>query len=652
MDTEARIHLDVTGEQAANRKLEKFGDQAKKAGDAVAGAGKSAKGAGSEAEKAGDDFREAADDMGHLSRQALIAAANVKTLVAAFNESGDEGLKKDIRKAKRSRNEALSLLKEIAPDPAQAAEVGAGIGTQLMSGIASAASAAGPAKLIAGGLAVSLVPLIGATVAAAVLGGVGAGGIAGGIALAAQDQRVQSAAQDLAASVTQAFSSNGATFVSPIVEGLDKLSTTGVSAAAKLQPGMDALAGTIEPLVDGIDGFVDGLTDGLVPAAKSAAPVVRFLANELPGLGQAFGDFLTTVSEDPDGAILALGTLLDVTEKVITNTGELIADLSGFYEGIVRTAEPVAGVLSDLYGWLPGAGDSITEGHQRLQGLLADLDKSKVVTGELATGTEKVTYVTQGLGVAAEGAADAINAQRQAMSDLVDLELAAVSGTIAYERAVDNLAESRKENGKTLDLETEKGRSNTEAILAGIEAVKENAEREYDLAIAHGATAQEAEEAARKYRDTFGKELREQIIRLFGNTKAVQDLLAELEKLNGKRITYTVVQKGGRTIGHQMDGGISLAGDEGTYRRASGGPFRSGPMYWVGENGPELVEFKGSGTVHSAAASRAMSGTAAGAAGGQAINVTVHAGYVVTPQQLEDQIARVIDDLQRKGRMG
>lgn len=634
MDDEARLHLAVTGEQAAERELKAFGAAAKDAGDKVAATGAKATAAGKASEGAGEEFRETGRDLNYLQRQADEAQASVVRLALALNATGDVSLKPELRKAKRSRNEALANLKEIAPAPADVAAVGSSFADLFIESAVSGLKTKNPYVIAAiGGLVASAAPFAGGALSAAVLGGVGAGGIVGGIALAANDPAVAQAGERLAAAVSAGFSETAAPFVEPLVKSLDKLSTTGVQAAKALQPGFDDLAGTIEPLTNGIDGLVENGLPGLLRGLKASAPVVRALANELPGLGQDLSDAFDALAEDPDGAILAIKALVDVTGNAIKNVAELTAGLSHAYEDAVRFGATATGNLEDVFSvvedFLPvfdalNLGGKWADANDELEGLLAGLDAAKAGGVGLATTTERVTYVTQGLGVAAEGTAEAIDQQRMAMSKLVDLELAAVGGTIAYERAIDNLTESRKENGKTLDLDTEKGRANTESILSSIEAVKTNAEREYDLAIAHGKTAQEAEKAAATYRDKFGAELKAQIIKLFGNTAAVQALIAELEKLNGKRITYTVVQQGGRTVGHKVDGGIQLAGDEGVYRRASGGPAAAGHSYWVGEHGPELVTMGADGYVHNTGASRAIAaGAASSSAGPAALGVAV-----------------------------
>lgn len=561
---------------------------------------KGLKDTGDAAEKAGDQLHDMGDDAGFVSKQVKEATDNIKRLSAELDKTGNKSLLKDIDAEQRRLNKFSRIAKNL---PTGGASDAAGSLVALSPPQLKAAAA---------GAGAAVAPLIGGAVSAAVLGAVGAGGIIGGIALAADDPAVQDASAKLAANVSAAFTGTGAAFVQPTVDALDTLATTGVKAADALQPGMAELAGTVDDLATGLDGLVENALPGAAQALKASVPVVRFLAKELPDLGESVGNFLSKVSSDPDGAILALGTLIDLLQEGVEGAGNIVAGLSAIYEGSARAAEGVSGFMSEYLGWLPLTGDIYTDQHEKIKQTIAKLDAAKTSTDELSTSTERVTYRTYGLGAAADDAAGGLERERAAMQAVVDLELERLRGTISVERAIDDLVETRKENGKSLDIEAEAGRRNTEQIVQGIEAVRAGAEAEYKLAMQHGATAEEAERAAKAYRDKYGKELEAQIIRLYGNTAAVQALLAELKKLDGKSFTYTVIQKGSKTIGHKVDGGVQLAGDEGVYHRASGGPFRKGPSYIVGEHGPELVEFDGGGKVYNATQTRAMmSGSAA-----------------------------------------
>lgn len=615
MTNEIKIGLNVTGEQKAKRALNETGDAA---------------------EKAGDKFEDMGKGAGFLNKQVIQTSDSLQELITQLDRTGDASLEKGIRQAERDLRKWQRLAKQLMPsdDTVGAGSALTGAFGRLASG---AQSAAGPAGIAIGA---SALPLLGASVSAAVLGGVGAGGIIGGIALAARDPDVQAAGGDLAEALSVGFGAAADPFTVPLIESLDELKGTALNAAGALAPGFAALAKEIAPLTDGVDGLVTNVLPGFTKAMKQAGPVVRVVADELPELGAAIGDFFSTVSEDPDGAVLALKQIFMFAEDGVRATGDLIATLSSLYEDGVRAGASVTGALEDVWGWVPLIGDQIQGSNDDFESMLSTLGNVKGVTDDLSTSTDRLTVHTFGLGVASDGTAESLKRERDAMQELVDLEIQRIRGTIGIERALDNLTEARKENGASLDLEIEAGRRNTEEILENIEAVQRNAEVEYNLALQHGATAEEAERAAKTYRDKWGKEVADQITRLYGNTAAVQALLAELKKLDGRQFTYTVIQQGGRTVGYKAPGGIQLAGDEGVYRRAGGGSATTGRTYWVGERGPELLHMGANGYVTNAAASKQI----AAGGGTQAVQVEVTVG--VKPGTNADLANAVLSMLQ------
>jgi hypothetical protein len=100
---------------------------------------------------------------------------------------------------------------------------------------------------------------------------------------------------------------------------------------------------------------------------------------------------------------------------------------------------------------------------------------------------------------------------------------------------------------------------------------------------------------------------------------------ASLAAIRDKEVTITISRH------EAMFGkpGTSIGGIGGTAFKglASGGPFQRGQVNWVGENGPELVRWGGSGTVIPADTSAAMSrGASSGGRAGGTIKVIVIGG--------------------------
>ena len=89
MADDIRINLAVTGEHQAERALSKTG---------------------AAAEKAGDNLKDMGDDAGYLTKEAIEASAALKALTRELDRTGDQALKKDIKKESRRLREAERLL--------------------------------------------------------------------------------------------------------------------------------------------------------------------------------------------------------------------------------------------------------------------------------------------------------------------------------------------------------------------------------------------------------------------------------------------------------------------------------------------------------------------------------------------------------------
>jgi len=119
----------------------------------------------------------------------------------------------------------------------------------------------------------------------------------------------------------------------------------------------------------------------------------------------------------------------------------------------------------------------------------AALDHAAGGVDGIATDQERLNYLldlgvtaAQNNGTAIEDMAAKAEQAQQDIEDLADkirnfgdTQISTLEATAAFEQAVDDLTESIKENGGTLDLNTQKGRDNQAALLDAIEAAKEHA---------------------------------------------------------------------------------------------------------------------------------------------------------------------------------
>lgn len=595
---ELSTNLRITGDNAVKRGLKDVGDAA---------------------DKAGDQIEDLSDETDHLAESAANAQAEYKKLIQTFQETGDLD-KKALGRAKREVRFFENLKKELEADLKQAAIEVAGpgggnaggiIGEGLAKGIGAAIASGGP--YVIGGLAAmaaATLPFLGGVVASAVLGGVGTGGIIGGFALATQDPRVKDAAEQLGETALREFTFAAEPFVAPAIEALRTLESASISVAGEIGGGFRSIAPTLKPLTDGIVGLVKEALPGLLKGFEAAKPVIRVIANELPEIGQAVGDFVGIIAEDTDGAVMAFAALSDIIQVTLRATGALILHLSKAYEWSVNAAEKVSGVMEGVLGWVPLVGDALSGGNDWTNDLLDSLEKSSDASQDFAGDLDDV-------GDSATQAAADLAEMTQAVDDLFDVTMGLDKATLAYKQGVVDLRKELMEGARTLDLNTQAGRDNMDAttnLIQRIEGIRD----------AEAASTLGIEEANKRYVERL-ELLRKDMIQMGYNTKAVDELIKRYLAVPNAINVQLNLKAGGDAAAwsafrnlerHQPSsgstGGMFLSGLE---ARAGGGPTRAGRSYIVGENGPELWSESTNGYVHNAAQTSAMmSGSSGGSA--------------------------------------
>lgn len=123
----------------------------------------------------------------------------------------------------------------------------------------------------------------------------------------------------------------------------------------------------------------------------------------------------------------------------------------------------------------------------------------KIATGELTPEIEEV-------GEAAEVAAESMEQQAQAIEDMWTAAVEAANRLLGlrdaergFEAAVDDAREAVKENGRTLDINTEKGRANQQAL----DAIADSGWRMVESAREQGASQEELRGKMREAREAF-----------------------------------------------------------------------------------------------------------------------------------------------------
>lgn len=140
-------------------------------------------------------------------------------------------------------------------------------------------------------------------------------------------------------------------------------------------------------------------------------------------------------------------------------------------QGLTLTAKQVS-ALADKAGIdLVAAFDKTNTNVDDLVPTLADaaqaMRKSTTSGDKLKAGVASLSDVTQ-------TAEDRVKGLKTALDALIGVHLNAAEAAIKFEKSIDDISASVTENGRSLDITTEKGRNNTQAVLDSVSAISDH----------------------------------------------------------------------------------------------------------------------------------------------------------------------------------
>jgi hypothetical protein len=267
-----------------------------------------------------------------------------------------------------------------------------GMESRLRDGLRSALSAAFSGDTImmllkAGGitaLAGVIGPVLGAAISSAVLVALSGGGIAIGIIAALKDPRIQAAIGDLKAMAKTIFEDFGQFFKGPLenfLGGSGKGGSGGLAGVLKqITPMVHSLGEALGPIADklgsGLIAMLQNLLPSILRAADAGAPLIKTLADELPGIGSAIASVFDNITKSGPEANEFWNDFLNMVQLVIRAIGWLIRVLAEMYH-IVRTVvigaitvflnlfSIVANGAALAFGWIPGLGPKLNTAADR-----------------------------------------------------------------------------------------------------------------------------------------------------------------------------------------------------------------------------------------------------------------------------------------------
>lgn len=472
----------------------------------------------------------------------------------------------------------------------------------------------------------------------------------------------------------------------------DLASSRGVSKGrATLEVLKSSLAG-IGPTAIAAGGAAAGLGLGLALLAKRSseaaerAEAVRVAVADLRGEAEQTGKSLEEVF---------------VNNQLVSSFAENQELFEKFGISITDLRDHLTDSADDQKEWV----NSLDLGKEGTFDLLVELDKlsktystataetkaSSAANKELGITTEDTAIATQTAAERTAGykdrLADLSNQAKEAtdrINAFYDATTQTVASQIDVEAALDDVTQSLKDNGTTLDITSEKGRANTTAIIDAKDAQVEYAMQLRDTEGSNAAIAAMVDYSGKLQQTLIQSGLTEDqtkvliaqmgltptdIYTKFGSNATAaeaqtQRLLDRFGQVPGWKNTYfnadtwdamnKIAQLKAMLAGvaGQITATVNAAAAAGAGRNvdgnAMGGPVRAGGLSIVGEYGPELVKWAGNGTViPTGASSRMMAGMGGGQAAPVYLTVQVQ-GSVVTERQLVDVVRTGLIDIGRR----
>lgn len=484
-------------------------------------------------------------------------------------QNADRHLRQMATSSRRHATSALGSLQRFGQQAGNAIANGLSGVSGALPGALGRALQALPPQVQAGALAAGAA--IGAMLATALLAavdslllvGIGGGTLAAGIAVAAHDPRVAAAFSGLKDTVAAELKAAALPMVGPLINAAGILKKAwSDSIGSGVRDAFRELSGVIEPLAAGLAGLGRNAMPGFLKAVSAAKPLLIELGRMLPLVGSRMSEFFGSIAAGKQGSLKALRALVLGLSGALVTVGNILEWASKKFDKVATGADVVAHAMQRI----PLLGRLFDSPAKTLDAINFGLDKT--------TGTaEQAGTAIGGVGSAADRAAASLKKMSDQWFATIDAALASSDAAIAYERAIDAVSESFKENGKSLDITNEKGRKNVETVNAVIKA----AEAQRQANIDNGMSVQQANS---QYEAQVGA--LKNVLRQMGLTQAQIDALIGSYERIPKSVTTTV-----RTV-FVNEGERSPVARPGLFvARAAGGPVRRGMPYTVGEKGPE-----------------------------------------------------------------
>lgn len=318
------------------------------------------------------------------------------------------------------------------------------------------------AAIVAGILAAS--PLVAGALSGLVAAALGVGLVGVGILLGSQFEQVQKRAVDFGRSLRNQLVESAKDFVPAIFQAFDMVETR----VRRLRPTLDQVfnvsSNFLEPLTQGALDALQSLINIIFTQLDKLKPFIDELGAAIATLGDAIATslgILVATGEDGQTALRDLVAIISIMLISVSSLIFVLTRLYGIFRDIIGVLADIVGPLTFTVGLIDYFFDVIDKG--------ANKNKSFVNTNtEMAESFEAVIAATK-------GETDALEEYQKKLENVSKAAQSNLELNVAWEESLDRISESLEENGKTLDVHTEKGRNNINEFINGLKIAEERA---------------------------------------------------------------------------------------------------------------------------------------------------------------------------------
>lgn len=332
--------------------------------------------------------------------------------------------------------------------------------------------------------------------------------------------------------------------------------SAGMAALGKagLVVGLVVLSKEIEHLVDVTKEMdLSGLTGDLLrfgETGKVTGELAKNFGDDLGGVaaklradGPSLAEVFQTAGREADSNLEKFEAWIDGGSEAASRVHELDEALAQLVEGgNQESAAKAFERLSDLARQQGVSYDTLVKLLPSYQAAVEAAGVDTQIAGQKAATTAKSNVVLQdsmnGVTVSAEDAEDALDAYIDALFRVPGLVLGVRAAQREVQSAIDDATASVKENGRTLDIDTEKGRANQ----AALDAIASSANKLSEEYVRTNASQKTMTDAAKTAREEFVR-----VAVRMGQNRAEAKALAERLIKIPKRVTTTVTNNAGPT---------------------------------------------------------------------------------------------------------